>query len=124
MHEAIAVSDAMGLKVEVYAGKLDYYKFLKDENILNNLRRHLIIYLIGFKYRKIKSSSLQSLNRGKPTEIDYLNGYIAEKGKRMGIPTPINDRIIQIIKDIEAGKRKISTENFKDSFFSSGRFWF
>jgi len=122
MHEAIAVSDAMGLKVEVYAGKLDYYKFLKAENILNNVRRHLIIYLIGFKYRKIKSSSLQSLNRGKPTEIDYLNGYIAEKGKRMGIPTPINDRIIQIIKDIEAGKRKISTENFKDSFFSSGRF--
>lgn len=115
MHEAIAVANAMGIKVEVYARKLDYYKFLNREDFFNNLKRHLTIYLIGFKYRKIKSSSLQSLERGKPTEIDYLNGFIAESGKRHGIPTPINDRIIQIIKEIETGKRKISMDNFNDS---------
>jgi 2-dehydropantoate 2-reductase len=118
MREAMAVADAMGLTVEIYAGKLDYYKFLKKEGFLKNFKRHLVIYLIGFKYRKIKSSSLQSLERGKPTEIDYLNGYIAEKGRRLGVSTPINDRIIQIIKEIEVGKRKISIENFNDPVFS------
>lgn len=122
MHEAMAVSDAMGLSVEIYAGKIDYYKFLKREDFLNTLKRHLVIYLIGYKYRNIKSSSLQSLERGKPTEIDYLNGFIAENGKQLGVSTPINDRIIQIIKNIEAGKRKISIENFNDSFFSSEHF--
>jgi len=49
---------------------------LKGDNILADIRRHLVIMVIGFKYRRLKSSSLQSLERGKLTEVDYFNGYI------------------------------------------------
>ncbi len=119
MHEAMAVANAMGLQVEVFANKLDYYKFLDGSGMVNNLKRHLFIRAIGFKYRRLKSSSLQSLERGKPTEIDYLNGYIAQKGKAHRTPTPVNDKIIEIIKEIEAGKRSISPANFDDPFFSN-----
>ena len=70
-----------------------------------------MIQLIGLKYRRIKSSSLQSLERGKPTEIDYLNGYIVKKAQQFNIPVPVNQKLVDMVKDIEAGKIKIDREN-------------
>ena len=113
MEEAIDVADAMGIKVEPYADRLDYYSFLKD-GFFARIKRHLTIRVIGFKYRKIKSSSLQSLERGKPTEVDYLNGYIIEQGEKHGVKTPVNDKVVEIIKEIEDEKRKISPKNFEE----------
>lgn len=118
MREAIAVANAMEIKVEVYAGKLDFYKVLQGSGFFANFKRHFLVRAIGFKYRKSKSSTLQSLERGKPTEIDYLNGYIASNGRKLNIPTPVNDKIIQIVKDIEAGKKQIAISNLDDAFFS------
>ncbi len=111
--EAIAIADAMGLKVEPYGGKLDYYKFLK-RGFLSEFKQHLTIRVIGFKYRKLKSSSLQSVERGKKTEIDNYNGYIASKGKEYGIQTPVNEKITKLVKEIEAGQRKITPANFRE----------
>lgn len=37
-----------------------------------------------------RSSTAQDLMRGKPSEIDFLNGYIARRGLALGIPTPAN----------------------------------
>jgi 2-dehydropantoate 2-reductase len=48
-----------------------------------------------------RSSMLQDIERGKKTEIDYLNGFIVERGKVHGIPTPNNKTITQIIKSLE-----------------------
>ena len=36
------------------------------------------------------SSTQQDIARGKPTEIDSLNGVIARKGEALGVPTPVN----------------------------------
>jgi 2-dehydropantoate 2-reductase len=112
MREAMAVADAMGIKVEPGGGgKLDYYRFLGHRSLVADLRRHLFIRAIGFKYRRIKSSSLQSLERGRKTEIDYLNGYICDRGREHGVPTPLNDAVVTMVKEIEDGKRKITPEN-------------
>ncbi len=114
MREAIAVADAMRLKVEPYGGKVDYYSLLRGNHFFARFKRHLIISVIGYKYRRLKSSSLQSLERGKPTEIDYFNGYIAKKGGELGVPAPVNKRIVEMIKEIEAGKRKVEVSNLYD----------
>lgn len=118
MREAMSVADAMNIKVERYAGILDYHWLLKKNGAFNNFIRHLLIRMMGFKYRRLKSSSLQSLQRGKETEIDYLNGYIADNGRKLNIPTPVNDKVIELIKDIEAGKRRISVDNLCHPFFA------
>ncbi len=118
VQEAIEVSDASGLKVEPYAGKLDYYKFLKNEGLLGEFKRHLTVRIIGFKYRRLKSSTLQSIERGRPTEIDWLNGYIVAEAKKYEIPVPVNIALVDMIKEIEQGKRKIGIENFTGTFFS------
>ncbi|MEE8359032.1 MAG: 2-dehydropantoate 2-reductase [Candidatus Hydrothermarchaeales archaeon] len=48
-----------------------------------------------------RSSMLQDIERGKKTEIDYLNGAIVELGKKQGIKTPVNETIVSFIKVLE-----------------------
>lgn len=111
MREALAVAEAMDIEVEPAAGgKLNYYTFLR-EGMWANIKRHLTIRLIGFRYRRIKSSSLQSIERGRRTEIDFLNGYICDHGKKHRVPTPVNDAIRKMVHEIEAGSRKMSMGN-------------
>lgn len=43
----------------------------------------------------------QDYNRGRLTEIDYLNGQIVEYGKSLGIATPNNELITHIIHQLE-----------------------
>ncbi|HEY4273397.1 MAG TPA: 2-dehydropantoate 2-reductase [Candidatus Udaeobacter sp.] len=44
------------------------------------------------------SSTAQDLNRGRPTEIDALNGYIARRGTELGIPVPVNHALFTLVK--------------------------
>ena len=47
------------------------------------------------------SSTCQDLRRGKPTEIDHLNGYIVREGDRLGIPVPLNRALHALVKALE-----------------------
>ena len=118
MEEALKVANKMELYVPPYAGKLDYYKLFEKNGFISKLKRHLTIRVVGLKYKNLKSSSLQSLRRGRPTEIDYFNGYISKKGDEVGVDTPINDAVTRMVKEIEAKERKITTENFNDVVFN------
>jgi 2-dehydropantoate 2-reductase len=44
------------------------------------------------------SSTAQDLNRGRPTEIDALNGYISRRGTELGIPVPVNHALFTLVK--------------------------
>ena len=50
------------------------------------------------------SSTAQDLARGKPTEIDHLNGYVVRRGEVLGIPTPANRALHALVKLIESKK--------------------
>jgi len=50
------------------------------------------------------SSTAQDLLRGKPSEIDFLNGYVVRKGAEFGIPTPTNQALQVMVKLAERGK--------------------
>lgn len=47
------------------------------------------------------SSTAQDLARGKPTEIDFLNGHVVRRGKALGIPTPANQVLWALVKLVE-----------------------
>jgi 2-dehydropantoate 2-reductase len=119
IREGIAVADAMGIKVEKFRGKLDYYNYLHGNGYLADIRRQLVIRFIGYRHQHVISTNLSSLERGRPTEIDYLNGYISRNGKKYHVPTPVNDRIVQLIKEIEAGIKKSTPSHFDDPFFQA-----
>jgi 2-dehydropantoate 2-reductase len=48
------------------------------------------------------SSTAQDLARGRRTEIEALNGYIARKGRELGVPTPINEALSALVQLREA----------------------
>jgi 2-dehydropantoate 2-reductase len=121
IREALAVSSKMKLKIEIFGGRLDFSKFVEGSGFLPDLQRHALLLVIGFKYRKLKSSSLQSLERGKQTEIDYLNGYIVSNAEKFGISVPVNRVIVNMIHQIEQKERDISFSNFDDPFFNRFR---
>ena len=51
-----------------------------------------------------KSSTAQDLARAKPSEIDFLNGYVVRKGAELGIATPTNQALQVMVKLAERGK--------------------
>jgi 2-dehydropantoate 2-reductase len=51
------------------------------------------------------SSTAQDLARGKPTEIDSLNGYLVRRGAELGVPTPVNQTLHALIKLLEESAR-------------------
>jgi 2-dehydropantoate 2-reductase len=52
---------------------------------------------------EFKASMLQTLEKNSVTEIDYINGAIVQAGKLLGIPTPVNETLVALIKGIERG---------------------
>ena len=117
VREAVHVSEKMNIKIEVFGGRLDFKEFIRDKGVFSDIHRHLLLIIIGFKYRRLKSSALQSLERGKQTEIDFLNGYITRDAAILGVQVPVNDVIVNMIHQIENKKREITMSNFNDPFF-------
>jgi 2-dehydropantoate 2-reductase len=48
------------------------------------------------------SSSQQSLNRGEPTEVDYLNGRVINEAINQRVPVPWNSAVVRAVKEVEA----------------------
>jgi 2-dehydropantoate 2-reductase len=55
--------------------------------------------------RDIHTSMYDDWKAGRPTEIDYLNGYIVQKGRALGIPTPVNEALTAMIKTLTANEK-------------------
>ena len=88
--------------------KLFYYK--------NKLKYAFALFLLPIamkKHRAIVPSMLQDLRNGKSCEIDAINGVVCDHGRRCGVKTPINDKIVSVIKKIEAGELKAQASNIR-----------
>jgi 2-dehydropantoate 2-reductase len=48
-----------------------------------------------------KASMLQDVEARRETEIDYLNGGIVRFGREHGVPTPLNEGILALVKGLE-----------------------
>ncbi len=113
--ETIKIADELGIQIIKISGfHPQDIRLTGSESPSDLQKKHQIIQEIFGPHKYVKPSTLQSLERGQKSEIDYLNGYIARKGKELRIPTPINTAITKIVKEIEAGIRSISPDNLSD----------
>ena len=58
-----------------------------------------------------KSSMGQDVEKGRRTEIEFMNGFIVDEGRRVGVPTPINAAIVQVVQEVQSGERAPGAEN-------------
>jgi 2-dehydropantoate 2-reductase len=90
------------------------YKSLPDIDPKITIKRlkilNPLLLKIGARILKLnetaRSSMWQSLERGRPTEIDYINGEIVELAKKHNIEAPINEKLVKLVKEAEKNKTK------------------
>jgi 2-dehydropantoate 2-reductase len=76
----------------------------------------LAVRIAAAKIKKMESggpllgSTLQSLRRRQPTEIDYLNAEVVRLGRAAELPTPLNTAIVELVHQVEKSGRFFSTE--------------
>jgi len=110
--EAITVAQALGVHVEPINGIAPalYLDAARGKG-LEVLRAKWVEG--GRSVGAGRPSLLQDVLKGRRTEIDYLNGLVARKGREVGIPTPMNDVVITVTKQVESGEIKPGPENLK-----------
>ncbi len=109
--ETYEVGKATGVNFVPFQGIPPTIFLVHNRTEFENVSR---IMEIGFsKYREIKPSMWQDIEKGRKTEVDFVNGHVVKKGKEIGKPTPINELITEIIKQIEKGEKQPALENLK-----------
>jgi 2-dehydropantoate 2-reductase len=58
-----------------------------------------------------RPSMAQDMAKGRRTEIEFMNGFIAEKGAAAGVPAPTHARLTEVVKRVERGELKARLEN-------------
>jgi 2-dehydropantoate 2-reductase len=113
VQEGVKVAVAEGIRLEPYdlfdprpflpysrEGREGMYKVFHDLALKD--RRNL----------KPKSGIWRDMAvRKRKTEIPWLTGYVVERGKALGIPTPINEAAVKMISELEEGARSMSWKN-------------
>jgi 2-dehydropantoate 2-reductase len=110
--ESIRVCSATGVHMEPF-GTADWnivFNFTDEEGPAKTIADYA---RITAPHRALEASMLQDLRNGRKREIDAINGVVSSTGKKYGVPTPICDQVVDIVKSIEAGKLKMSKDNFK-----------
>lgn len=110
--ECIDVCAAGGIRIEPVQGK-DIVKLLDYKSGLKKALSFFIIPIAIRKHAKLKASMLQDIEKGKLTEVDAINGAVSAYGRKVGCPTPMNDKVVEIIHRIEQGTLTPSFDNLK-----------
>lgn len=64
-------------------------------------------------HRALEASMLQDLQKGKRCEIDFIVGVVSDLGRKNGVPTPVCDKVVEIIKGIERGELSLGHQNLQ-----------
>ena len=110
--ECIDVCAAGNIRIEPVQGK-DIVKLLDYKNRVKKAFSFFIIPIAIRKHAKLKASMLQDLEKNKKTEVDAINGVVSTFGRKVGVPTPMNDKVVEIIHGIEDGKLKPTFSNLE-----------
>jgi 2-dehydropantoate 2-reductase len=115
--EVVDVARACGVTLEPVAGTLDLQRlYLPPARRRGGLApdllvKHTIMLAVGLKFRRLKSSMLQSLERGRYPEIDFMNGYVADRAGQAGLAAPLNTALAAMVREIAGGTRPITPAN-------------
>jgi 2-dehydropantoate 2-reductase len=70
--------------------------------------------------RNWRASMAQDVAKGRPTEIDDMNGYVVEQGRGCGVATPVSAAVVDVVHEIEQGERRPAAENIDEALRRAG----
>jgi 2-dehydropantoate 2-reductase len=122
MTETVAVARALGVTLEKVSGTLDldWIALTDSERVAAGspglFAKHALLLAVGARYRRLRSSMLSAIERGRPPAVDFLNGEVITRGKALGIPTPINTAVREQVLEIARGKATPSIDLMRRFF--------
>ena len=113
MSETVAVAHAEGVELKKVSGTLDLdWLALTDAERQATVgspglvAKHALLLAVGTRYRRLRSSMLNAIERGRPPAVDFLNGEVVTRGERRGIATPINAALKDAVWAIAKGEQR------------------
>lgn len=111
MSETVAVATALGVKLEKIAGvDLEWLALTDDERRASGspslVAKHSLLLAVGARYRRMRSSMLAAIERGRIPAVDFLNGEVVTHGERLGIATPVNREAQRMVHELALGRVK------------------
>lgn len=58
-----------------------------------------------------RASMAQDVAKGRPTEIDEMNGFVVAQGRACGVPTPVSAAVVAVMHEVQSGARAQAPEN-------------
>jgi 2-dehydropantoate 2-reductase len=110
LRECFAVAKALGVTLEKMQGH-DMKKMLGGKSFFKRVIAYILLPIAMKKHKKLYSGMLKDIQKGRRCEIDFINGVVVDAGKTLGVPTPYNQKIVEITHGIENGLYEISLEN-------------
>jgi len=111
--EGSLLARRLGIKIEKLGGAINPEKFGTHDRGYPLFIRYLLLKIVGMKFKNLKSNIHHSLDRGEKTEVGFINGAVVRAGREVNFPTPFNQAIVDIVGEIEEGKRTMSADNLK-----------
>jgi 2-dehydropantoate 2-reductase len=71
--------------------------------------------------RSWRASMAQDVAKGRRTEIDEMNGFVAARGRECGVPTPMSLAVVETVHEVESGARAAAPGNLELTLRRSGR---
>ncbi|CAN5238679.1 ketopantoate reductase family protein [soil metagenome] len=122
MTECVHIARKEGVRLEKVSGTIDLDWIALDEaereaaGSPSLVAKHALLLVVGFRYRRMRSSMLSAIERGRPPAVDFLNGEISTRGRAYGIPTPVNALVREMVWEIANKKRGPGTDTLKELF--------
>jgi 2-dehydropantoate 2-reductase len=106
--ESLAVGAALGYRMEPLFGlRADEFAGSSDENLITTMKT-LMGHVGGGR-----TAPIHDHIKGRRSEIEFISGVVARKGKELGIPTPCNEAVVEIDRSINRGDKKMDPANFE-----------
>jgi 2-dehydropantoate 2-reductase len=106
--ESLAVGTALGYRIEpIFGLRADEFAGSGDENLVTAMKT-----LLGHVSRG-RTAPIHDHIKGRRSEMEFIPGLVARKGRELGIPTPGNDAVVEIDRMINQGEIKMDRSNFE-----------
>lgn len=80
--------------------------------------KHSFLLALGMKYRRMRSSMLYAMERGRTHGAEYLNGEVVAAGQAVGVDTPVNLALLTTVNRIAQGQASPGVETLRDLYES------
>jgi len=110
--EAIRIGEALGFRLEAIRG-MPAAKWLAAHDGDRAALAEVEASMLAATKRRAgvgRSATAQDLAKGRRTEIDYMNGFVAARGEEAGIPAPTHAAVTALVKRIERGELEPSPD--------------